>query len=514
MASPLGSDRPYGGAPMEEPFHLPSPPPSPGGWIVDCPGCGVTYDDGEEMVECEACNVWAHVSCLKARFADKLNLDQYVCPSCQTAKNERNSAGKKSAEHDAADDSARRNNNAQGGGADDQNNNDHAGARAKHMQNKGSIPGRRFFKVQQKMGISDEELVRRQRAFFAKGAPCFIKAGLWNARALEPKLLGERRDAFLRTLDDEAEAWQEKRREEAEKRQQERAERARLRDMRTPYSMRLEACQRFDEEEEERREEEEAARRAEAGEDEQMEDEQEEQVVDEEQRRLDEEQRKLQEQQEEEEKQRRPEERRKRRQPQQQKEKEKEKAEKEKEKREEEKKVEKTEKREDENKVDSASNGNAHGDKEKAAASEPKTNGAPSNGEAVMEDVPASEQVKAAGDKKMPSSPGPQDSPVDVLQSPADVPHSPSTPHGASERQGDGGEGVTSPKPAEKPKEDAADATANIKEPSRANSAAAASPAPRSAAKKAMEKMASPAPAAPSPAREEGAATTPVRQRK
>ena len=131
-----------------------------------------------------------------------------------------------------------------------------------------------------------------------------------------------------------------------------------------------------------------------------------------------------------------------------------------------------------------------------------------------MEDVPASEQVKAAGDKKMPSSPGPQDSPVDVLQSPADVPHSPSTPHGASERQGDGGEGVTSPKPAEKPKEDAADATANIKEPSRANSAAAASPAPRSAAKKAMEKMASPAPAAPSPAREEGAATTPVRQRK
>ena len=161
------------------------------------------------------------------------------------------------------------------------------------MQNKGSIPGRRFFKVQQKMGISDEELVRRQRAFFAKGAPCFIKAGLWNARALEPKLLGERRDAFLRTLDDEAEAWQEKRREEAEKRQQERAERARLRDMRTPYSMRLEACQRFDEEEEERREEEEAARRAEAGEDEQMEDEQEEQVVDEEQRRLDEEQRKL-----------------------------------------------------------------------------------------------------------------------------------------------------------------------------------------------------------------------------
>jgi hypothetical protein len=65
---------------------LPPPPRSPAeeetaseeeekapGWgqedtyIVDCP-CGVTFDDGHMMIECENCKVWAHTECLQMQM--------------------------------------------------------------------------------------------------------------------------------------------------------------------------------------------------------------------------------------------------------------------------------------------------------------------------------------------------------------------------------------------------------------------------------------------------------------
>ncbi|RWW89878.1 hypothetical protein BHE74_00001028 [Ensete ventricosum] len=33
-----------------------------GSWTVDC-SCGVTFDDGEEMVSCDECGVWVHTRC-------------------------------------------------------------------------------------------------------------------------------------------------------------------------------------------------------------------------------------------------------------------------------------------------------------------------------------------------------------------------------------------------------------------------------------------------------------------
>ncbi|XP_038970594.1 uncharacterized protein LOC120104131 [Phoenix dactylifera] len=43
----------------------PSEPPDDwgdGSWTVDC-SCGVTFDDGEEMVSCDECGVWVHTRC-------------------------------------------------------------------------------------------------------------------------------------------------------------------------------------------------------------------------------------------------------------------------------------------------------------------------------------------------------------------------------------------------------------------------------------------------------------------
>ncbi|GAQ85164.1 RING/FYVE/PHD zinc finger superfamily protein [Klebsormidium nitens] len=48
------------------------------GWTVACP-CGITYDDGEEMVECDACRVWVHTRCCRV----PRGLTHYVCERCR-----------------------------------------------------------------------------------------------------------------------------------------------------------------------------------------------------------------------------------------------------------------------------------------------------------------------------------------------------------------------------------------------------------------------------------------------
>lgn len=40
-------------------------------YVVECP-CGVTYDDGQMMIECETCKAWAHNACLQAQMVSCL----------------------------------------------------------------------------------------------------------------------------------------------------------------------------------------------------------------------------------------------------------------------------------------------------------------------------------------------------------------------------------------------------------------------------------------------------------
>jgi hypothetical protein len=55
-------------------------------YIVDCP-CGVRYDDGAMMVECEVCKTWAHIDCLQQQASSQpgivYDLNNYVCLPCQ-----------------------------------------------------------------------------------------------------------------------------------------------------------------------------------------------------------------------------------------------------------------------------------------------------------------------------------------------------------------------------------------------------------------------------------------------
>lgn len=48
-----------------------------GSWTVDCV-CGVNFDDGEEMVNCDECGVWVHTRC--SRYVKG---DEFVCDKCK-----------------------------------------------------------------------------------------------------------------------------------------------------------------------------------------------------------------------------------------------------------------------------------------------------------------------------------------------------------------------------------------------------------------------------------------------
>ncbi|OIV89884.1 hypothetical protein TanjilG_31410 [Lupinus angustifolius] len=49
-----------------------------GSWTVDCI-CGVTFDDGEEMVKCDECGVWVHTRCSRYVKGD----DTFTCDKCK-----------------------------------------------------------------------------------------------------------------------------------------------------------------------------------------------------------------------------------------------------------------------------------------------------------------------------------------------------------------------------------------------------------------------------------------------
>ncbi|KAK4262968.1 hypothetical protein QN277_028452 [Acacia crassicarpa] len=50
-----------------------------GSWTVDCV-CGVNFDDGEEMVNCDECGVWVHTRCSRYVKGD----DMFVCDKCKS----------------------------------------------------------------------------------------------------------------------------------------------------------------------------------------------------------------------------------------------------------------------------------------------------------------------------------------------------------------------------------------------------------------------------------------------
>ncbi|KAL7191014.1 hypothetical protein ACSBR2_023148 [Camellia fascicularis] len=55
-----------------------------GSWTVDCV-CGVNFDDGEEMVNCDECGVWVHTRCSRFVKSEK----SFACDKCKS-KNTRN----------------------------------------------------------------------------------------------------------------------------------------------------------------------------------------------------------------------------------------------------------------------------------------------------------------------------------------------------------------------------------------------------------------------------------------
>ncbi|KAL2527784.1 RING/FYVE/PHD zinc finger superfamily protein [Abeliophyllum distichum] len=50
-----------------------------GSWTVDCV-CGVNFDDGEEMVNCDECGVWVHTRCSRFVKSDK----SFACDKCKS----------------------------------------------------------------------------------------------------------------------------------------------------------------------------------------------------------------------------------------------------------------------------------------------------------------------------------------------------------------------------------------------------------------------------------------------
>ncbi|OQU81240.1 uncharacterized protein LOC8085753 isoform X2 [Sorghum bicolor] len=72
----------------------PIPAPNPaddwvdGSWTVDC-SCGVTFDDGEEMVSCDECSVWVHTRC--ARYVRGVHTS-FSCHKCRRSKRAPSSA--------------------------------------------------------------------------------------------------------------------------------------------------------------------------------------------------------------------------------------------------------------------------------------------------------------------------------------------------------------------------------------------------------------------------------------
>ncbi|KAG6480507.1 hypothetical protein ZIOFF_064007 [Zingiber officinale] len=70
--------------PMKGRSQLPQAEPpvdwGDGSWTVDC-SCGITFDDGEEMVSCDECGVWVHTRCSRYVGGEA----SFACHNCKAA---------------------------------------------------------------------------------------------------------------------------------------------------------------------------------------------------------------------------------------------------------------------------------------------------------------------------------------------------------------------------------------------------------------------------------------------
>lgn len=44
--------------------------------------CGVTFDDAEQMIACDGCNVWQHKACMGEAVPDDVENESYLCHVC------------------------------------------------------------------------------------------------------------------------------------------------------------------------------------------------------------------------------------------------------------------------------------------------------------------------------------------------------------------------------------------------------------------------------------------------
>ncbi|GFP92529.1 hypothetical protein PHJA_001397100 [Phtheirospermum japonicum] len=69
-----------------------------GSWTVDCI-CGVNYDDGEEMVDCDECGVWVHTRCSRYVKSEK----SFACDKCKSKNSGGSGVGNDSEETEVAE---------------------------------------------------------------------------------------------------------------------------------------------------------------------------------------------------------------------------------------------------------------------------------------------------------------------------------------------------------------------------------------------------------------------------
>jgi hypothetical protein len=50
-------------------------------WVVACPACGTTDDDGARMVACDACGAWVHTRCLGVADGEPVPAHM-LCAAC------------------------------------------------------------------------------------------------------------------------------------------------------------------------------------------------------------------------------------------------------------------------------------------------------------------------------------------------------------------------------------------------------------------------------------------------
>lgn len=190
-------------------------------WTVDCP-CGVQTDDGHPMIECEVCNVWAHIHCI----GHGEDVEHYICASCRksTANHVRKDKVRNTKRTSTVERHPRRcnGNHAEHGlrGSQTNRRNDvDLGMRRRTRADRLRPPDGPCEQLAEREKLPDAASLRLARAQVhaeAQASNREQKEALecrkgnisskvcWDATGLNPKLLGERRQTYLAKLEQES----------------------------------------------------------------------------------------------------------------------------------------------------------------------------------------------------------------------------------------------------------------------------------------------------------------------